>query len=164
MLIVLGLLLCLPQVVLAWFFVRARGGPRWIGEWLRSAGWLVLWVLPAVVAQAVFNGAGMSSSSFAIADLFAMLPWSWSVLLGGATVQAVFEETAKALSGHRQSTMMDNFPWYLALTWVQLALVSLFCALRRPKAKSFADRVSITFGMLVLINALCGIAWPWWGS
>jgi hypothetical protein len=164
MLTLLGLLICIPQAVPVWFFARRRGGPKLLGNWVRTAGWLTLWVLPAVVAQAVFNGAGFSSTTFDTGALFAMLPWSWPVLLGGASVQMIFEETAKNLSGHRQSTMMDNLGYYLVLTWLQLALVSLFCAIQCPEGPRLRQRVSLTIGLLVLANALCGITWPWWGT
>ncbi len=164
MLSLLGLLLCIPQAILVWFYVRNWGGPRLRGNWARTAGWLSLWVLPAILAQALFNGAGHSSTSFGAGDIFMMLPWGWPVLQGGFSVQQVFEETAKAVSGHRQSTLMDNLGYYLVLTYAQLALVSLFVALQCPKGPSVRDRVPLTCGLLVLANALCGIAWPWWGT
>lgn len=163
MLILLGLVSCLPQFALVFvFFKRTETEGHW--HWARTAGWLCLWTLPAVIAQFAFNAAGYSSTTFDSGDLFAMLPWSWSVLTGGFSVQEVFEVTAKAVSGHRQSTMLDNWPYYAVLTWIQFALLSLYCALMRDPARRFRDKPSIIIGLLVLINALCGISWPWWGS
>lgn len=164
MLSLLGLLLCLPQATAAWFFFRGRGGTGLFGNWIRTAGWLSLWTLPAGLAQLIFLAAGFTSTTFAVGDLFAMLPWSWPVLLGGVSVQMVFEETAKALSGHRQSTLIDNLGLYLFLTWLQLAVLALFCALARDETRRHRDRVSLTLGVAMLINALLGITWPWWGT
>lgn len=164
MLGLLGLLLCLPQATLVWLYVTRRGGEGLRGNWLRTSGWLSLWVLPAVFAQALFNGAGLSSSTFDLGDLFLMLPWSWPVLLGGADVQIVFEETVLAFSGHRQSTLMDNLGYYMVLSWLQLALVSLCCAIGCRRRPSLREPVPLVCGLFLLVNALSGIAWPWWGT
>ena len=163
MLFLLGLLSCLPHFVFVFlFFKRSDTAGAW--NWARTVGWLCLWTLPAVVVQFAFHAAGRSTTTFDFGELFSMLPWSWSVLSGGFSVQALFEQTAKAVSGHRQSTMLDNWPYYMVLTWLQFSLVAAYCALMRDPVRRFRDRPAILSGVVLLINALLGITWPWWGS
>ena len=75
---------------------------------------------------------------------------------------ALFEATARAVTGHRSSTMFDNVHWYLALTALQTAiLVALLLRRRRPFHR---DRFALGIGVACLCNGLIAAPWPWWGT
>ena len=104
----------------------------------RAVGWQVLCVAPVlavhVVLLVVHQGVGMYGS------LAAIVIGSW-VLLGGASVQLLFEATAKELTGHRRDTMMDNAHVYLALTAVQVLLLALVVAQRMHSGRGLRDPI-----------------------
>lgn len=92
------------------------------------------------------------------------LPFSWWVPLGGRSVQSVFEATVEALTGHRPSTMIDNWPYYAALAYVQTAALGAVCAARLRAGRSSLAPVCLVSGLAVLANACLGARWPWWGT
>jgi hypothetical protein len=86
------------------------------------------------------------------------------VLLGGGVVQQVFEASARAISGHRQSTMVDNWAIYYGYTLIWVLPFAVLVASRLGKPNWRTDRVLRIVGATLLLNALAGVGWPWWGS
>ncbi|MFN0243022.1 MAG: hypothetical protein ACKVWV_09045 [Planctomycetota bacterium] len=161
-LIVLGLVPCVPLIWCTWRFVRRPRAPRFVGRLGQAVGLLALWTWVAVVAQLVYLV--VKQSSLSVLDALATTTFSWWVLLGGASVQAVFEETAKDVTGHRQWTMIDNWHYYVALTAVQTLVLAAILAWRWKKPRKRFDPAVVAVVVLVVGNALAGITWPWWGT
>jgi hypothetical protein len=153
-----------PTLLLIWCcmrFFRAPGGASVWTDLQRGIGWQALWVFPALLGQVVY---GVARYGFDLLAFPATLVFGWWVLLGGASVQAVFEETAKSLTGHRRDTMVDNGNYHIALTATQAILVGLFVAWRLRKSRLGRDPLAVLAGLAVLVNAALGITWPWWGT
>lgn len=163
MLFAIGLVPLVPLLFCVWTWWSWKERRGFAGHLLPAVGWLTLWAFPAAVAQLLDQGLGHGRSSFDLADLARMAPFSWWVLLGGHTVQLAFEETAQAVTGHRQMTMIDNWPYYAALTYAQTLLVGAAAAWR-SRDRSWSDPLLVALGILVLTNAALGLRWPWWGS
>ena len=129
-------------------------------------GWLAVWAWPTHIWQMAteeqIGGRIMSMDDLWEWVIGFTLPWP--VHLGGATVAAVFENTAKAVSGHRQSTLIDNLPWWLVLTGIQTAFIAWAFVARWRQRASLRDPVLVALGALVLANSLVNAEWPWWGS
>jgi len=162
----------LPTLLLAWCaasLFRSRGSKRPWSAVQCALGWQSLWVLPALAGHVVLV---VVRHGFNLLEIPFALVFGWWVLLGGASVQAVFEETAKDLTGHRRDTLLDNAHVYLAFTAVQALALGLLLAprLRAHRARGTGagalvrDPVLLLAGLAVLANAALGIAWPWWGS
>lgn len=130
----------------------------------RGLGWCVLCCTPAILAQDVMLAGGFSSTSFNLAGYLFGLPFQTWVLPGGYIVQQVFESSAKAISGHRQATMMDNVPIYFALTLLWLLPWATVIAARLRRGRLRKDPVVIPVAIVLLANSIAGIAWPWWGT
>ena len=135
-----------------------RARPRW----LIALGWLTLWTLPALAYQTawwVWPGTKYSVDWW---DALRASPIGLWVLMGGRSVIAIFEATARDITGHRSSTMIDNTHVFLAYTAIQCAiLVAILVRRKRPWRK---DPVALAMGALFLLNGLLGSCWPWWGS
>jgi len=161
-----GLVPCLPLLWCAWRYLRRERAEAFGGRWTQAVGLLGLWTLVASVAQLVAASLDWiwKSTSFDLGNAPGMLVFSWWVLLGGWSVQTVFEETAKDLTGHRRDTMMDNAHYYLALTAVQTLVLALVVAWRWRQPRERSDPLVATVCLLVLTNALAGIAFPYWGT
>lgn len=136
-------------------FVRGRNRPRWAS----ALGWLALWIVPAIVVHCAWLMSHYSAP--AISALTAAPASAW-VLLGGGSVIAAFEATVSDLTGHRQSTMLDNIHVFLALTALQCA--PFVAVLARRSASRWRDPVALAIGAAFLGNALLGARWPWWGT
>ena len=165
MLFFLLLLLALPFVaaVIALFLLRERSGwPVWVA---RGAGFQALCAAPGILVQAWWLFlSGRSAYSVDAGEFLLMIPGSWWVLIGGYSVQARFEDTAKELTGHRQATMMDNWHYYYGLVLLQTLLLCLVIAWRLRKGSGFRDPVIVAVGVFSFLNAWLGHTWPWWGS
>lgn len=132
------------------------------GMFLRGFGWVALCAVPAVVVQYAKGGShGWSADTILAAILYA--PLAWWVLLGGASVQYVFEATVRDLFGSRQSTM-SHPQWYLMLAAAQVAVLAFAVATRLRRRAPWTDPVVLVVGALVLLNAILGADWPWWGT
>lgn len=138
-------------------------GPRglWL-NWVAGIGWVVLWSLPAVIAQDVRSFLRGAVTTFDALEYLQIAGFQVWVLCGGASVIEIFEATAKSLTGHRQSTMIDNWHYFAALTYAQAAIAGGLAAWFR------ATR-GLRWGVWViavasLVNALMAIDWPWWGT
>lgn len=168
MLTLLGLLPCLPLMIGVWCWARPSRDPNARRSVLASFAWGVGWLsacaLPAVAYQAALQLSGSLPTSFEAGDVARGLPFSWWVLLGGESVQSLFEATAKDLTGHRQTTMLDNWPYYAALTYVQVALGGGLVAVRRRLGRGTLDPWVLLLGLAVVVNGCLGARWPWWGS
>ena len=152
------LVLALPGIVVRYglfALVRGRNRPRWDS----ALGWLALWILPAVVVQCVWLVIHYSATT--ISALMAAPASAW-VLLGGRSVIAVFEATVYDLTGHRQSTMGDNIHVFLALTALLCAPFVVILARRTVSRRR--DPVALAIWAALLVNALLGVRWPWWGT
>lgn len=148
-----SLLLLYSLFVLA---ARRRSG------WLPALGWLTLWTLPALVYQSVWWVWSGSPYSAAWHRVLGAAPIGLVALLGGRSVVEVFEATVQGLSGHRDSTMLDNFGLFLAFTVVECTLFVTILARRdRPRRR---DPVALAIGAAFLCDALLAAHWPWWGT
>jgi len=139
------LLLYVPSVLLAYSVLawkRDTTSPRWAA----ALGWLTLWTLPAVAYQCAWVLGPSSPYSFSAGGAVQAAPVGLWVLLGGRSVVELFEATARDLTGHRQSTMIDNVHVYLAMTAVQCALLVIVLVRRNrrfSRARSLApDRLT----------------------
>ena len=86
---------------------------------------------------------------------------------GGFTVRVAFEALVGPLEflvGNRTTTVMSNLPLYLSLLVLQMAFVAVVVAARYRRKKTMRDWIFIAVGILLLLNGLANIMWPWWGS
>ena len=114
-----------------------------------------------VVQYAKGGSHGWSAEVILSAIVYA--PLAWWVLLGGASVQYVFEATVRDVFGSRQSTM-SHPQWYLLLAAAQVAVLAFVVAMRLRRRARWTDPVVLVVGALVLLNAILGADWPWWGT
>ena len=159
----IGMIPALPLCFCVWTWFQWKERKGLAGHLLPAVGWLSVWSFVAAIAQLIYHAVKTTGQTFELEDLPAMLPFSWWVLLGGHSVQLVFEETAKAVTGHRQMTMIDNWPYYVVLTYAQ-TLVLAGLAAWRSRGRSWSDPLLVLLGILVLANGALGLRWPWWGS
>jgi hypothetical protein len=143
-------------------FWRAKRLDSMVLRFMGALGWIGLCTLPAVLVQALTFDAGGGDQAWS--QMLPIVLLGWWVLAGGSSVIAVFEASAKAISGHRQSTMLDNWPWFWALLALQCAvlIVLLWPALGR-KFTWKHPRLWLTAAAL-LLNSLTAVSWPWWGT
>jgi hypothetical protein len=146
----------------AWLLLRRPCAASFAGRLVQSAGLIALAGALASLVQLTAAALERFAGGFSLAFLGA-LPVAWWVLTGGWTVQQVFEATARALSGHRHSTFVDNAPYYLVLTAAQTLLVAALLARRGPRPYARDPRVWIAF-LLAFANSLAGVPWPWWST
>jgi len=120
LLFLFGLVFALPFLACAALFLCSKRNQPLALRLARGFGWTVLCSMPAFLVQDVMLLGGFTSTSFKASDCLLGLPFQTWVLPGGYVVQQVFESSAKHISGHRHSTMMDNVPIYYALTLLWL--------------------------------------------
>jgi hypothetical protein len=129
-----------------------------------ALGLVGLCCLPSALVQVFLAARGQSPTSFAGTELVPVFLVGWWVLSGGASVIALFEASAEAISGHRSATLLDNLPWYwvlLALQWG--ILVTLLLPHFGARFRWSSPRLWLIGGAVALNSAL-GIQWPWWGT
>lgn len=162
MLFLLGLLVAAPFLacVVAWRRSKSTS-PGW--RLARAAGWCSACVVPAIVLQDALLVSGATSTTVRALDCVEMLPFQIWVLQGGAVVQLLFDDTAKAISGHRQSTMMDNWLIYFVYTVAWVLPWSLVVR-TRDAVPARRDPVRWIVGAILVLNSLAGSTWPWWGT
>jgi len=115
--------------------------------------WPWLWAAPASLVQALRMGEdGLESVLF--------LTLGWLIAVGGHSVTLLFEANV----GDRQSTLADNFDFYLLFWFAQLALCSFAGMLRFRAAGRLRDKWLLLLGIAVSANALLNVSWPWWGT
>jgi len=158
----LGLLPALLLGTCLWRLLRLPRAASFAGRLAQATGLVALAGLVASFAQLAAAALEWIVDGFSLA-FFVTLPLAWWVLAGGWSVQQVFEETAKDVTGHRQSTFVDNWHYYLALTALQTFVVAALVA-RRQHGSFARDPLAWLVLALALANSLAGIAWPWWGS
>lgn len=164
MLALLGWCTVLPFLWAAILRLRARPNARAGRRFVEAFGALSLWTLPAVAAQDVMWLSDGGSVWSRVGDTLLALPMQWWVLAGGASVQAFFEAFAREISGHRQSTMIDNWVIYWTATLVWTSIWSgAYVGLRASAGRAAAIGVR-ALPWLFLVNALLGVKWPWWGT
>jgi hypothetical protein len=164
MLFLLGLVWALPLMAGVALFLLSRRTEPAVMRLARGFGWTALCCMPAILAQDVMLLGGFSSTSFHPEELLVGLPFQTWVLPGGYVVQHLFESSAKAISGHRQSTMMDNVPIYYSFTLLWLLPWAALIAARLRRGPLRKDAAVLPVAILLLANSIAGIAWPWWGS
>jgi hypothetical protein len=146
---------------LGWASFRAMRPGR-AGPFLRAVGWVALCALPAAIGQGVVGAIERRADVGEVVAGFGLLGFMWVVMLGGWSVQGLFEATASSI-GPRQVTM-NPFGWYLALTAVQTLVLAVVVAARLRRRSTLLDPVVLLVGALVLANAIAGTRWPWWGT
>jgi len=163
MLVLLGLTACAPFLIAlgVWWFSRAQG-LSW--RLARAAGWCTACALPAILLQDGLVLFGGSATSFSLVDCAKALPFQIWVLPGGAVVQSIFEETAKAISGHRRDTLMDNWLLYHAYTVAWVLAWAALIQTRDAVKPAWKDPLRLVVAAILLVNALAGASWPWWGT
>ena len=164
MLIGLGFATALPFLVCAALFLWMRPRGSFALRLARAIGVCTLFVAPAILAQDLMLYFGWSYSRFGLVDCLSSWPFQVWVLLGGGVVQQVFEVSAKALSGHRQSTMLDNWPIYYAFTLAWVLPWSTLLAARMRAQPLRNDPLAWCVAVVLLAHALAGVRWPWWGT
>ncbi len=161
------LLLTLPSLGFLFCVVRFWTRRREPGRFARTSaalGWIATCSLPALLWQVSSGPLSGGGPGLRLRDLPHVLGIGWWVLTGGGTVAAVFERTAKAVSGHRQMTMIDNWPWFWTLLAGQLALLVALLVPRLGPRFRWRDARLWGVGLIVAINAGLAVRWPWWGS
>jgi hypothetical protein len=164
MLFLWSLVWALPFLACAALILFAKRTEPALLRFARGFGWTVLCCMPAILVQDVLLVGGFTSTTFHLGEVFVGLPFQTWVLPGGAVVQHFFEANAKAISGHRQSTMMDNVPIYYSFTLLWLLPWAALAAARLRRGPLRKDWVVYPVAILLLANAIAGSAWPWWGS
>ena len=156
-----------------------RSAPRWQdgngrrSRWLAFAqGWglVTIAVLPVAIAQPWVD----EHTSFTARTSLLLPAISPGIHAGGWTVRVVFEPLAESGAfGHRQTTMISNWPVFWTLSVVQTSIIagSIGARLRardrrrhRGERPARIDPATAALGAAVLGNAALNIAWPWWGS
>ena len=79
---------------------------------------------------------------------------------GGLTVRVVFE----ALVPHRSDNVMSLLSVYLPLLLFQLCVVGVVFGLRFRRRGRFSDPWLATLAILLLVNGVANLWWPWWGT
>lgn len=128
---------------------------------MRGVGWIGLCALPIVIYKAI--PLLTSGSDHFWEGLFLTLG-SWLVNLGGESVIQVFEANVKDWTGHRRDTMFDNANVFFALTAAQVLVLSAIVTTRLRMKKTWSDRVVLSVGLFVLVNAGFGMNWKWFGT
>jgi hypothetical protein len=164
LLFLLGLFWALPFLACAGLFLFAKRTEPTTLRLARALGWTVLCCTPAILVQDVIVLGGFSSSTFELSDCGFALPFQTWVLPGGYVVQQVFESNAEAISGHRQSTMMDNIPIYVSLTLLWLLPWAAVVAARLRRGPLRRDLIVALVAVVLLANSIAGTRWPWWGT
>lgn len=164
MLALLGWFAVLPFLGTAILRLRSRPNAGVVRRFAEACGRLSLWAIPAIAVQDVMWLASGGSVWSRIEDSLLAFPMQWWVLAGGASVQAFFEAYAREISGHRQSTMIDNWVIYWSATLVWTSIWSgAYVALRGAAGRAAANGAR-ALPWLFLVNALLGVTWPWWGT
>ena len=164
MLLALGIVTALPFLVCIALFVRARPTSSFAMRVARALGWCAMCAAPAILVQDVVLVGGFSHTSFDASECLIVWPFQLWVLLGGGVAQQVFEASAKAISGHRQSTMMDNWILYYAFTLAWSLPWSALIAKRMRARPWHGDPIAWCVAVVILANAVAGVHWPWWGT
>jgi hypothetical protein len=154
---VVWVLLYAPSLLLGYAMVASTRS-----RWAAALVWLTLWTLPALAYQSVWWLSDDSPYSATLPSVLFAAPVSLWVLMGGRSVVEIFEATARSLTGHRSSTMLDNVFVFIALTAIQCAVLVAWL-MRRDQTRR-RDPVALAIGAAVLINALLATHWPWWGT
>jgi hypothetical protein len=164
MLLLLGIATALPFLACLALLPRTRATASFVRRFLGAIGLCTLCCTPAILVQDVLLATGWSATSFDPLEYLRMWPFQLWVLAGGGIVQFVFEASAKAISGHRQSTMIDNWPIYFAFTLAWVLPWSALLAARLRQRPWRRDVLAWCVAIVLLGNALAGVHWPWWGT
>ena len=158
-------LACLALAGCAWRFLARPRAERRRGRFLQALGALACSALAGALAQLVAAACGWiwKGTTFGVLELASMLPFSWLVLCGGRSVQSMFDWSVIAVTGHRQTLLMDNLPYYAALTGAQMVLLAALIAWRWKSARRH-DPLAWLVCLAFAANAAAGMAWPWWGT
>jgi len=163
-----ALVYLLPAAFAVWSIVRLFRDrdrePGSVVQWQRGFGWIALCTAPFAPLQILRSMLGMARYSFDAPEALLAWPASWYVLFGGRTVVAVFEANVEAWTGHRRDTMLDNAWVFLALTGVQVLVLSLIVLWRFRAGRTLRDPVVLAVGAFAAVNAALAMTWPWFGT
>ena len=79
---------------------------------------------------------------------------------GGLTVRTVFE----ALVPYRSDIVMSHLLVYLPLLLFQLCVVAVVFGLRLCRRGRLSDPWLATLAILLILNSVANLWWPWWGT
>ncbi|MBK8178088.1 MAG: hypothetical protein IPK67_04170 [Planctomycetes bacterium] len=130
----------------------------------RAAGWRTARALPAILLQDGLVLFGGSATSFSPVDCAKALPFQiWC--FGGAVVQSIFERNRQGrIGGHRRDTLMDNWLLYYAYTVAWVLAWAALIQTRDAVKPAWKDPLRLGVAAILLVNALAGASWPWWGT
>jgi hypothetical protein len=97
-------------------------------------------------------------------SLYLTLPYSWWVLSCGQTVVKIFDENVKNWTGHRQSTMLDNWPVFFGLGLIQAIILSLIVAHRMKGGEKPTQGLALVGGIFMCVNAMLATSFNWAGT
>jgi len=160
----LALVYLTPLGFSIWCMVRLFRNQKdsWFYQLQRSYAWVILPALPVVLAKPVL---AMIEHGFEEFDsIFFWLIGSWPVLVAGQSVITIFEDNVKDWTGHRESTMFDNAPVFFGLMAAQTLVFTMAVFWRFRSGKSWRDPLVLGIGIFLLINAIMGMNWEWYGT
>lgn len=148
----------------------SKGKIRLLLACVRGAGLVTLAVLPVAIVQPWFP----HSTDFNLDTQLWMPLVVPGIHAGGWTVTALFEPLAESgVFGHRQTTMLSNWPVFFALALVQTLVVGAAIGARllaRDAKRRVGARLNrfdpfiIAVMVACTLNAALNITWHWWGS
>lgn len=121
--------------------------------------------LPAGIAQAVGVIGGISGTPTWTRLLVPLIGIPFNC--GGVTVRVVFEalvEPLEPIVGHRSTTVASNFGFYAVLLTLQVVTMATIIVIRGRRSQRWSDPVIVVASVLLLLNSLVNVTWPWWGS
>jgi hypothetical protein len=164
---VLTVAIALPWIAAMVFAVAKRPVTRF-GRLIKAYGLIAIAAVPAIMVQDVMLLCDMMKGySFKWFDLVSPFVVSWQswCLIGGYAVSRPFDLWVKDLTGHRQTTMVDNWWVYYIATIVWATPWALLLSHRLAKSPAWRnDRVIRLVLVIVLANALGSVTFSWWGS
>lgn len=165
--LLLTLAISLPWLLAMLYAIAKRPVTR-LGRIIKAYGLIGIAAVPAIVVQDIMLLFDMMKGySFRWSDLASPMVVTWQswCLIGGYAVSRPFDLWVKDLTGHRQTTMVDNWWVYYIATILWATPFALLISHRHGKDPAWwTDRLVWLVLVIILANALGGVTFPWWGS